>query len=226
MHVTRIQRGETEILVVPVLADNVVYLVCREGQAVLIDAGEAAPVREALAENNLVLRHIFITHSHGDHIFGLKELNKMVGTDRRAVRGTLGEHARPKEIAAPGHTPDGKMFYFPEAGALFTGDTLINGACGRPSDMQALFQSLEKIKQLPPDTLLFGGHDYLDENLRFGLRVEPDNAAIQARLELYRRDPAAALFVSLEEELKTNALLRAPHLETFTALRLAKNRFG
>lgn len=215
-------------MAVPVLGDNFDYLVCCNGQAVLIDAGEAAPVYAALAENNLILRHILITHSHGDHTFGLSELRKLVGTDRRAVHsnGAFGDSALPvKEMDVPGHTADGKMFYFPEAGALFTGDTLINGACGRAADMQHLFESLQKIKQLPPDTLIFGGHDYLDENLRFGFSIEPDNANIQARLSLYRCDPAAALFVSLEEELKTNVLLRAPDVETFTVLRRAKDRF-
>ncbi len=219
MKTARIENGACEILAVPVLGDNVVYLVCRAGQAVLIDAGEAAPVREALAENGLTLRQIFITHSHGDHLFGLEELNGEILDADPAAAG-------PVEIfSAPGHTADGKMFYFPDAAALFTGDTLINGACGRPSDMKALFQSLEKIKTLPAETLIFGGHDYLDENLRFGLSIEPENAAIQTRLEQYRRDPATALFVSLDEELKTNVLLRAESPETFRQLREAKNRF-
>lgn len=215
-----IKRKHADILVVPVLEDNFVYLVSNGGQAILIDAGEASPVRAALACNGLALRHIFITHKHGDHVFGHRELKEEIIRPDPFAAGSA------KTLPAPGHTPDGKMFYFPEDDALFAGDTLINGACGRPSDLSALFQSLEKIKGLPARTLLFGGHDYLVENLEFGLDVEPDNPEIRERLSLYHRDPGAALFVSLEEELQTNVLLRAPDLETFTALRLAKNRFG
>jgi len=220
MTVTCINRGEAGILAVPVLDDNLVYLVYRSGQAVLIDAGEASPVRGALTEHQLTLRHIFITHTHGDHIFGEGELQREVQSGNPAAVGPV------ETMDAPGHTSTGKMFYVPDIGALFTGDTLISGACGRASNMDALFYSLQKIKKLPPDTLILGGHNYLEDNLLFGLEQEPDNLDIQWRLEQYRISPASALHVPLEEELKTNVLLRAPDLETFTALRCAKDRFG
>lgn len=219
MKTRRIQRSPFEILAVPVLSDNFVYLVCRGRKAVLVDAGEAAPVRRALEENGLELTRILTTHRHADHTAALPELRSVVTGEENAI-GTV------EALAVPGHTSGDTAWYFPEAGALFTGDCLINGACGRPMDGTAaqLFASLQKIKQLPDGTLIFGGHDYLDENLRFGRMVEPDNMDIRARLELYRTDPAAALFVTLAEEKKTNVFLRVASGEEFAALRTKKDR--
>jgi hydroxyacylglutathione hydrolase len=220
MKIQRIQRTPFEILAVPVLSDNFVYLVCRNRAAILIDAGEAGPIRKALENNNLQLTQILITHRHADHTAALPELRSAVTGKEEAV-GTV------EALAVPGHTAGDTAWYFPEAGALFTGDCLINGACGRPMDGTAaqLYDSLQKIKQLPDETLILGGHDYLDENLRFGLTVEPDNADLRARLELYRTDPAAALFVTLAEEKKTNVFLRVASGEEFAALRTQKDKF-
>ncbi|WP_372847411.1 MBL fold metallo-hydrolase, partial [Pontiella sp.] len=68
MKTTRFEFGEYEVLAVPVLADNFVYLVCRDGQAVLIDAGVAGPVFQTLEQELLQLREILITHTHQDHV--------------------------------------------------------------------------------------------------------------------------------------------------------------
>ena len=63
MKKTRFQIGDYEVLAVPVLHDNFVYLIGREGQAVLIDAGEAKPVFKTLEQENLQLLEIFITRA-------------------------------------------------------------------------------------------------------------------------------------------------------------------
>ncbi len=220
MKPVRIQRGPFQIIAIPVLSDNFVYLICRDGQAVLIDAGEAPPVRRVLEENRLCLRKILVTPRHADHIAALADL-------QREVVDEAAEAAGPVEvISAPGHTADDVVFYFPEARAVFTGDTLINGACGRPlgGSAEQLFDSLQRIKKLPDETLVFGGHDYLDENLRFGLKMESANKSINDRLRRYHADPAAGLFVPLVEEKKTNPFLRAAGVKEFTALRHAKDR--
>jgi len=70
---------------------------------------------------------------------------------------------------------------------------------------------------------VLGGHDYLMDNLQFGLQQAPGNAAIQARLTLYQQNPAAALFATLAEEQRTNVFLQASDLATFAALRNAKD---
>ena len=132
---------------------------------------------------------------------------------------------RCQSIATPGHMAVHKIYYFPELGILFTGDTLINGACGRllGGTAEQLFSSLRTICELPDDTRIFGGHDYLVDNMEFALSVESDNTNMQARLDLYRTDPATAIFVTLAEEKKTNPFLRVDSAREFAELRRKKD---
>ncbi|MBT8045988.1 MAG: hypothetical protein KJN67_02365, partial [Pontiella sp.] len=118
-------------------------------------------------------------------------------------------------------------YYFPELTMLFAGDTLINGACGRILDgtPEQLFSSLQRIKQLPDETRILGGHDYLIDNMEFARMVEPENADVQARTDRYQADPASAIFVTLAEEKRTNPFLRVDSLEAFAELRRRKDLF-
>jgi hydroxyacylglutathione hydrolase len=223
--------GDYEMLAVPVLSDNFVYLVCREGEAVLIDAGEAKPVFQALEENNLRLRKLLITHTHHDHIGGCRAIQDRLGvqsTSPSVESGTfpmLGTAC--ESISTPGHMAVHKCYYFPKLGVLFSGDTLINGACGRllGGTAEQLFSSLQKICGLPDETRIFGGHDYLVDNMEFALSVEPDNEDAKVRLDLYRTDPATAIFATLAEEKKTNPFLRVKTVGEFAALRKQKDLF-
>lgn len=231
MSFSRFQIDGYEVLAVPVLYDNFVYLVCREGKAVLIDAGEAKPVFKILDKEDLQLMNILITHTHHDHVGGCRAL-----VDRLGVQSTspgvetgdfpvLGTVCR--SVSTPGHMAVHKSYHFPELKILFPGDTLINGACGRllGGTAEQLFNSLQWIKALPDETLIFGGHDYLVENMEFARSVEPGNSNAQVRLDLYRTDQAAAIFATLAEEKKTNPFLRADTVEQFAQLRRRKDSF-
>jgi len=231
MNLTRFSFGDFEVLAVPVLRDNFVYLVCRDGEAVLIDAGEAKPIFSALEENDLRLQKLLITHTHHDHIGGCRAIQDRLGVQSTSPGVEEGEFAMLgtvfQSISTPGHMAVHKCYYFPELGILFAGDTLINGACGRllGGSAEQLFSSLKTICELPDDTRVFGGHDYLADNLAFALSVEPGNPDMQARLNLYRTDPAAAIFATLGEEKKTNPFLRVGSVGEFSTLRKQKDRF-
>ena len=231
MKTSRFQVGGYDVLAVPVLYDNFVYLVCRDGQAVLIDAGEAGPVFKVLKTEKLQLTDILITHTHHDHVGGCRALQDRLGVQSASPGLEEGEMdllgTRCRSFSTPGHMAVHKCYHFPGLQVLFAGDTLINGACGRllGGTAEQLFNSLRKIGELPDDTRVFGGHDYLEDNMRFALSVEPDNMAMQARLALYRKDPASAIFATLGEEKKTNPFLRADTVEEFAALRHRKDRF-
>jgi len=220
-----------EVLVVPVLRDNFAYLVCRAGEAVLIDAGEANPVFQAVEENELCLQKLLITHTHHDHIGGCRLIQDRLGVQSVSPAVESGEFSVLgtvcHSISTPGHMAVHKIYYFPELNVLFTGDTLINGACGRllGGTAEQLFSSLRKICELPDETRIFGGHDYLVDNMEFALSVEPDNVEMKARIDLYRTDPAAAIFATLAEEKKTNPFLRVDTAEEFAELRRRKDYF-
>ena len=226
-----IHLGEYKVLVMPALQDNFIFAVCRNDEAVLIDAGEAAPVLKVLEEENLRLLEIFITHTHLDHVGGCRTLCDQLGVlaNSPAVEerefSVLGTTCR--SISTPGHVLLHKVYYFPELDVVFTGDTLINGACGRllGGTAEQLFESLQKIKALPSRTRIFGAHDYLLQNMEFALSVKPENSDMKSRSARYHSDPTAAIFATLDEEKKTNPFLRAETLEEFTELRHQKDHF-
>ena len=231
MKLARYKINDFEVLAVPVLDDNFVYLVIRDGKAVLIDAGEAKSVFQTLEKENLQLLDILISHTHADHVGGCRALCDRLGVQSTSPGVAAGElpmlGTSCISLSAPGHMAVHKIYYFPELGILFTGDTLINGACGRllGGTAEQLFSSLWKIRELPDDTRIFGGHDYLVDNMTFALSVEPNNADMQSRLDLYRTDPAAAIFATLAEEKKTNPFLRVDTVEEFADLRWEKDHF-
>ncbi len=223
--------GGYSIVAVPVLRDNFVFLVCRNGQAVLVDAGEAQPVFDALERRRLQLLEILITHTHADHVGGARAIHERTGVLAHSPgveeRGLFLMETPCQVISTPGHMAVHKCYHFPDLGVLFSGDTLINGACGRllGGTMEQHYESFRRLAELPDETRVFGGHDYLADNMAFALSVEPGNADMQARLDRYRSDPAAAIFATLAEEKKTNPFLRARSLEDFADLRRRKDDF-
>ena len=231
MNLSRFKLGDYEVLAVPVLHDNFVYLICRGGDAVLIDAGEAKPVFKILEKEGLQLHELFITHTHHDHVGGCRALQDRLGllaispgAEEREYR-VLGTVCR--AVSTPGHMAVHKTYHFPELHIVFPGDTLINGACGRllGGTAEQLFRSLQWIQSLPDATRIFGGHDYLVDNMHFARSVEPENADVAARLALYRQHPAQAIFATLAEEKKTNPFLRVDSADAFAELRRRKDRY-
>lgn len=230
----RFQFGEYELLVVQVLLSSYKtfnYLLCKDGQAVLIDCGEAGPIFQTLEKVNLQLLKVLITHGHVDHLGGCRAVQDRLGVQSVSPAVESGEFpilgTRCCSFGTPGHLKVCKSYHFPAPGICFTGDTLIGGGCGRlmGGTAEQFFQSLEAIKQLPNETMLFGGHDYLEENAAFALSVNPENAAMRARLRRYQEKPEEAIFLSLEEEKKTNPFLQVGSAAEFTELRRLKDLF-
>lgn len=110
-----------------------------------------------------------------------------------------------------GHTA-GHIGYLSD-NKLFCGDTLFAAGCGRifNGTFEQLHDSLQRIKGLPEDTLIYCAHEYTLDNLGFAKWVEPDSPDIAARLEADMGlidDDKATVPSKLSLELKTNPFLR------------------
>lgn len=117
-------------------------------------------------------------------------------------------------IETPGHTTGSLSYYLPDEGALFTGDTLFLGGCGRFFEGTAddMYKSLSKLKCLPKSTKLFVGHEYTLSNLIFANHVYPTNSKIADRLVLARTQDTTVPG-TIGEELDTNPFLMVENLE-------------
>lgn len=222
-----------EIRTVPCRQDNYAYLLHdpASGRTALVDAPEAAPVEAALAAEGWRLSDILITHHHGDHVDAVATLRAATGAEvwgaaADAHRLPPLDHAlsdgdavdigalQGRVIDVPGHTVGHIAFHFPDAGVVFTADSLMALGCGRlfegtPAQMWA---SLQRLAALPPETLVCSGHEYTAANARFALTVEPANADLHARAEAVAAARAAGrptVPSTLSEELATNPFLRA-----------------
>lgn len=231
------------------------------GRTVAIDAPEARAIEAALERRGWRLTDIVVTHKHADHIEGLAALKQAhgcaiagPGAEARQIGRLDAELAEGDRyeagalhfdaIETPGHTL-GEMSYFcPQAGALFAGDTLFSMGCGRLFEGTAaqMHASLEKLKRLPADTMVYCGHEYTKANAAFALSVDPGNAALReraAQVEALRRNGEPTLPVPLSMELATNPFLRTgdpairaflgmadePDTDVFAELRSRKDRF-
>lgn len=221
-----------DIHMFPCLSDNYGFLVHdREaGLTATIDTPDAEAILAELQARNWHLTHIINTHHHADHAGGnlaLKEATgceiigpradagRIPGIDRQVGEGdefTFGTH-RVRVFDTPGHTRGHVVYYLPDDGVAFVGDTLFAMGCGRlfegtPGQMWA---SLQKLLALPADTRMYCAHEYTQANGKFALTVEPDNAALVERVrevaELRARDqPTVPTTLALERA--TNPFLR------------------
>ncbi len=257
-----------KIEALPAFTDNYIWLLqdAETKRCAVVDPGDAAPVLAWLqAHSEWQLTDILITHHHPDHVGGVERIKRETGA---RVYGPASEAIPARDhaladadriqvlghelevLAVPGHTL-GHIAYFhadPTAPWLMSGDTLFAGGCGRlfEGTPVQMFTSLERLAALPANTRIYCAHEYTLSNLRFALAVEPDNAALQERLESVERMRASQQ-ITLPSEIRleraTNPFLRSTEkavaeaverhsgthpdspAEVFAALRAWKDRF-
>jgi hydroxyacylglutathione hydrolase len=231
----------------PALADNYIYLVSDPelGLAMVVDPSDADVVQRELQRQDLHLAVILVTHYHADHIGGVLKLQQLYGApvigpdlEKHRIEGiTRGvsdgdvvtfSDLRGKVIDVPGHTSGHVSYFFPSIKALFCGDTLFSLGCGRLFEGTAsqLWASLDKLRQLPDDTLVYAGHEYTEKNAKFALLLDKDNPDLKIRIAdvaSLRHKGEPTLPVKLGLEKKTNPFLRVDNPEFQRAL--AKNGF-
>jgi hydroxyacylglutathione hydrolase len=250
------------IQIIPVLRDNYSFLLHDpdSGQTAVVDPAEAAPVLQILDQRGWQLHTVLNTHHHHDHVGGNLALQAATGcqiiashVDRTRIPGLtqtvtdgdclyLGQNVV-QVLTTPGHTDGHIAYYCADSESLFCGDTLFVMGCGRLFEGTAaqLWQSLQKLAALPPQTRVYCAHEYSLANAHFALSVEPDNPVIKQRLALFEQRRAAqqpTIPSTLADELASNPFLRTPQssvrqplptaktpLEIFTCLRQMKDGF-
>lgn len=236
------------IHIIPILRDNYAYaLEGSDKSCIIIDPGDAQPVVDFIESCGLQPVAILNTHHHGDHVGGNKDLKThfnipVIGPEaERSKIPYIDDGVKDGDVLSiagvdihvietPGHTNGHVVFYVPQEKALFSGDTLFSLGCGRLFEGSAndMFKSLQKIKTLPVDTMVYCGHEYTQSNGLFALSENPDDLDLTARMDavnVLRRAGKPILPVSLSAELKTNPFLKAQSPKEFAGLRARKDSF-
>ena len=213
---------------VPAFRDNYLWLLHSGRRAVVVDPGDAAPVLRALEARGLKLEAVLLTHHHADHVGGVAALVQAHGAhvygpantpfaqvDTRLSDGdTVTVLDRQFAVmTVPGHTLDHIAYWCAPLAALFCGDTLFAGGCGRIFEGTApqMFASLARIAALPDATRVYCAHEYTLSNLRFAVGVEPENAELlqrQRQCEQLRARGEPTVPSLLAIERATNPFLR------------------
>lgn len=222
-----------ELVTIPALSDNYTYLLHddKSGATACIDVPDAAPIEKALADRGWTLTEIWLTHHHHDHVGGVDDLLKF--HDAKVTGAAADRHRLPplnREVSdgdafefggevvdifdVSGHTNGHIAFVLRGSKYAFTADSLMALGCGRLFEGTAaqMWSSLKKLAELDPETLICSGHEYTQNNGRFAVTVDPDNADLKARIERIaelRSNGTPTVPSRLAEELATNPFLRA-----------------
>ena len=232
-----------KIEIIPCLVDNYSYLIHDEesNTVAIIDPSEFKPCDKIIKKYNK-LDFILNTHHHADHVNGNLELKKKYNSkilgfsqDKRRIPGIdilLEENQKQKignlefeVIFIPGHTKGHIAFFFSKEKIAFTGDTLFSLGCGRVFEgtHEEMFYSLNKIKNLPPDTKIYCGHEYTKSNLNFCLAYDRNNTYLKEReIDVLKKlkSNQPTIPSTLGQEIKTNIFLRCSDPEIKHALGL------
>jgi hydroxyacylglutathione hydrolase len=229
--------------------DNYIWLISDKHCAVVVDPGDAAPVIQYLTEHHLTLTTILITHHHADHIGGVANLlawcasvsptkpvvygpahedisvvtEQLIESDVVSISSPACKFA---VLDVPGHTAGHIAFYLNvgEQRHVFCGDTLFATGCGRlfegtPAQM---VDSLNKLKNLPDQTLVHCAHEYTLSNIKFALAVEPHNQKLlawQQTAQTMRKQGVPTVPTTIAHEKSVNPFLRCEEVSVIESVK-------
>lgn len=215
-----------QVLALPAYTDNYIWTWQEDRAAFVVDPGDAGPVLAYLENSGLSLGGILVTHHHPDHVYGIARLLEeypevpVYGPAESPFQGSThtlndGDSVRIGScdfqiLATPGHTLDHICYYHPLA--LFCGDTLFAGGCGRlfEGTAEQMHHSLQRLAELPAETPVYCTHEYTLANLKFAAAARPAHAPtlqLLADVEHKRSHGHITLPSSIGDERQTNPFL-------------------
>ena len=251
------------ISIIKCLSDNYSYLLKDENTNTvgIVDPSDFTTVDKEIDKKYKKLDFILNTHHHDDHVGGNLELKEkynskiicslhdkkvIENTDINLSDGDIFSFGKTdfRVIHIPGHTLGHIAFYSKNAKVIFSGDTLFSLGCGRifEGSFEQMFNSIEKIKNLPSDTLIYCGHEYTENNGKFAINIDNQNNMLREKIKDVAskiKKGVPSIPVSLSDELNTNIFLRcedtkiknklkmpnASKQEVFSKLRNLKDQF-
>jgi len=239
-YITKREKVMLKITPLPAYNDNYIWVLHKQdtNYCAFVDPGDAEVCIKYLQQSKAKLCVILITHSHKDHVDGVKELISYCQLNfwpidiyypkNEPVEGGNIEVSEPDRITilplaitfdildVPGHTVGHIAFANNEM--LFCGDTLFSGGCGRVFSGTApqLKTSLDKLSALSPDIKVYPAHEYTQNNLKFATMVEPQNVDLHRYSESVdnlRLNKQITLPTTLATERLINPFLRCNRQE-------------
>jgi len=226
---------------------NFNYLIaCPEnGEAMAVDPLDHRKCLAAAKDRGWEITQILNTHEHHDHIGGNAAMVRATGAKVLAHKNAkdkipgldiglgagdvikIGKTVELESLDTPGHTMSHVcLLSHTDQPSLFCGDTLFNagaGNChngGHPNELYGTFA--QQLSNLPDDTLIYPGHDYIANNLQFTLDREPDNVRAKTLLaDISEQDPSEALVTTLALEKEVNTFFRLTSPSVIARLREA-----
>lgn len=238
-----------EVIRIPVLSDNYVWLVRENtnGAVMVVDPAVAEPVLEKAAALGWTITHIWNTHWHPDHTGGNAAIKAATGC---TITGPAAEFERiptldvqvrggdkvafgataADVIDVPAHTAGHIAFHFPDEQIAFVGDTLFAMGCGRLFEGTAdqMYANMRKFEAMPDDTVIYCAHEYTQSNGRYALTAEPGNAALIERMidvDAARAQGKPTVPTTIALERATNPFMRARTVAELAERRAAKDGF-
>ena len=235
---------------IPAYTDNYIWVIQSGSDISVIDPGDASPVIELINANKLNLVDILLTHHHFDHVGGTLELKEQIDGKVYGPAGNIEGidiHVSESDIVktldyefsvleTPGHTLDHIAYVEKQKNLVFCGDTLFSGGCGRifEGTFEQMHNSIQKLNQLNPETLIYCAHEYTQSNLKFVLSEIADEFIEDylEKISACRLKGDITIPTTLELERKINPFLLdiipsdlkgLSKLEQFTELRTRKD---
>lgn len=236
-----------EIVRIPVLSDNYVWLVHdRDSKATMVvDPAVADPVLEAATARGWTITDIWNTHWHPDHTGGNAAIKEATGC---TITGPVAEFARIPTLDVqvkggdrvmlgthvaevwdvPAHTAGHIAYHFAQDEAIFVGDTMFAMGCGRlfEGTAEQMFANMQQFAALDDATRVYCAHEYTLSNARFAVTVDPDNGALVERLAAVEAARAAGeptVPTTIGAERATNPFLRASTAAELGRIRALKD---